>query len=839
MRNISAALKNMAAAAYRTLGCKITMDPNRTGSPDAVDMTPFFSDWSIDRQLTTDVPSASRLIVGYVSAEFTGTGIGQDKIGGKLLAGKKWSPYSTSSMFFGKDPMNTPMRVKVGLSDGNGGMDTTDGNWTHRFTGYVRIIQTKATQATVEALDRNSQLTNDTVIPMLANSYKDTTVSPQRGTRPGLSANTIMDFALRQNGRYMTPPPRSGCLLSVPCHGSLHPEPGYGVLYTGIPNVTVTGVFEEPTTTVETHDGSMVTFDHVGAFSGGPFGDNGLSGITPSVVPICALAAPSDIVGTYQPNTAVWSDVFATNKSVTVEAWVYVPATPPQGLNPSDPIWGVRFVQSRISGQADTYHLAAVGLTANGAPYVSVGSTFVRAAGTASTKKGWTYFQATLTFGLNSTAVQWRVNDQAVQTAAVAAAPAPGANGQGGAFFINLCTNRVSTASTWQTGERTSFEALQITTESAPASNFGFIPTAYLDYSLNPLTVSPFSSTGRDTQTLLQDLTAAEFGLAYFDEHDDFYFYNRARWGRAPGNTSQVTLTSDNQLEDLTVTHNTDGVINDVQIAYTPYSIGLYQQVFLLARQVGVHSGTTYTWKETLDNPAVAIDAGVPSLPQYDGQLPQLPAGAVTHSGYRASFDPEGEGTNDPPVHLSVWVKQLDESTVQFTVQNRETRPIYMVSGSDQASGSQGQDFIYLFGRPVSALDADTSDSSGDGTTVAKASDAVSIAKYGDRQYQSAENDWLQSANAAQGVANSLLAQLKDPHPLIEDVTIKGHPGLQLGDRVTVQDNAGTQLDTTASTIGTVVVGMTENWQMDRDVGGSGYEQNLTLRLMDMSQPIS
>lgn len=820
----SSSTLNAAAAAYeQTITTQVFLDPSRTGNPEAVDLTVLFESWEIDRTLTTDVPSASRMIVGYVSGEFTGTALGSQTV----IAGQRWSPYASGSVFFGKDPLNTAMRVKAGM------VTSAGSELQPRFTGYLRSISTQVDTVALDALDRNSQLLNDTTIPMLANSFKDTTVTPNRGTRPGLSANTIMDFALRQNGLYASPPPRAGCLLSVPGHGSLSPEPGYGVVYTGVPNVTVTGIFEEPTTTTETHDGSMVAFDHVGAFSGGPFGDNGKSGVTPSVVPVCALSSPSDIVGTYQPNTAVYSDVFANGKSVTVEAWVYCPSTPPQGLSASDPIFGIRFVQSRISGSADSYHLAAVGLQANGSPYVSVGSTFVRAQGTASTTKGWTYFLARLTFGASSTSVSWRVNNQTVQTATVAAVPAPGANGTGGQFYINLCTNRVSTATTWQTGERTPFEALQVTTESGPASNYGFVPTAYLDYSLNPLTVSPFSTTGRDTQTLLQDLTAAEFGLAYFDELGNFYFYNRARWGRSPGNTSQLTVTSSNQLETLAVTQNTDGIINDVEITYTLYGIGNYQQVFLLSRQVGVHSGTTYTWRETLDNPTVAMDVGVPTVAPYDGQLPQLTAGAVTHSGYRASFDPAGAGTNDPPVHLSVWVRQIDEQTVLFTVQNRETRPIYMVSGSDQASGSEGQKFIYLFGRPVTVQQADTSDSAGDGTTVAKASDATSITKYGDRNYTSAQNDWLQSVNAATNVATSLLAQLKDPHPLIENVSIKAHPGLQLGDRITLKDTAGTQLDTTSSTIGTVIVGLNESFSSD------GYAQSLTLRLMDMSQPIT
>ncbi|MBO0882558.1 MAG: hypothetical protein J2P17_19945, partial [Mycobacterium sp.] len=335
-------------------------------------------------------------------------------------------------------------------------------------------------------------------------------------------------------------------------------------------------------------------------------------------------------------------------------------------------------------------------------------------------------------------------------------------------------------------------------------------------------------------------LASAEFGMVSFDEANNFYFFNRRRWNRAPGNVSQATVTSTNMLEQLQIRSDTDGVINHVQIGWAPYQIGEYQQVYKLGNVKGVHSGSVIRFTAHLDFPCTAIDYGFPSN-DGDGRLHPLPAGPVTTSGYRASFDPNGNGNGDPPdeAHIGVWVDYVDQQTVRVTVQNTLTRPIYLVSGSDQAASSKGNPFVYIFGRPVLLPEPDqsTGDDADNSTTI-DVQDDTSIAKYGERVYSAQQNDWLQSQDSATAVANNLLAQLKDPHPLIENVEIKGHPGLQLGDRITIQDTTGTQLNTSSPNIGTVVVGINETWNMGSGQTDAGYKQALTVRLMDMTLPL-
>lgn len=820
---------NAAAAAFeRVVRTKVTMDITHAGhNPDATDITALVQSWSINRQITTDIPAAAKLVTGYVSAELTGTLIGSVVPDGAIVDGaRKWSPYSASSILGGVGQgMTNPMRVRAG-------MNTTAGDELQpRFTGYLRELKVHGAtrDADFVADDGYSQLRNDVALPVMGNSYLTSATSPRVGIRPNLSVNTIMDFALRQNNYYVSPPPTLNCILSVPAHGSLYAEPGYGALSVLSPCI------EEPTSTgTETDDASMVSFAASGAFSGGPFGDNGLSGVSPSMVPICTgtSGTKKDIKALYDcnaPNTFV--DAFGNGKTITVEAWVYCSTTYPQGYANTQPAWGVRFFQPGSVGTPTSYHLASVGVRVDGTPYICIGSGFTVGTGTTPVGTGWLYLRINLAFGPTTTTAKVHINNEAVQTITVSAVPVVGGNGTAGIFQVQLCTNRTAQTIQTSTGVIIPFEGLQVNlnAEGAP-NNYAYVPNAYMDASLAPLVVSPHSDTDRDAKQLITDLTTAEYGQSYFDEMGSFYFFNRNRWTHAPGNTSQLTVVSNNALESLDVTQSEDGVFNQITVSYSPYGIKNQGMVYALSKLLGVHSGSTYVWIANLNASVVGLTPGI--YYQTPVLLSPLPAGPVTTSGYRVSWWPDGKkptgsGLTDPPTNVAVVMESIDDETVKFTVTNSESNPVYLVSGSDQAQSSRGNPFLFLFGRAIIINDPSGGDNTGQPTTY-YVEDSTSIGAYGDQPLSLSDGDvWCQSLAVATTVGNDMLAQLKDIHPVLENISIKAHPGLQLGDRITLTDTDGTQFNAAA-----VITGFPdEGWDMQPGGSGRGYYQNIDCRL--------
>lgn len=831
MRPTTSTLNAAAAAFERAVAHKVTLDNTKSGNPDLFDITGMVTKWHISRIANTDLPPQARMSTGYIAAQLTGTVKGKVTPDvGSIDGAKMWSPYSSGGIASGGVGalITNGIRVKAGMT-------TTAGlELQPRFTGYTDDLRVHsvAKNADFTAYDGNYRLTTPVVLPVMGNSYLTSVTSPRVGIRPNLYATTVMDFALRQNGYYASPPPRANCVLSVPAHGSLYAEPGYGALSVRSPCI------EEPTSSSETDDGAMVTYAATGGLCGGPLGDNGLSGVAPSLVPVPTgtAAAPTDIKALYDPQSgATYANTFAANQNVCIETWVRVGTPFPMGYAASQPGWGIRFFQVPSGGSPTSYHLLSAGVRVDGTPYISVGTGFTLATGTAPGINGWINLRIMIVNGAGSTTTaRFYINNQAVQTLVVSAAAGSGAGGSSGTWQAQLCTNRTAQTIATSTGVILPFEGLQITQEgfTGAPSNFGFHPTAYLDQSLSPLVVSPHSDTARPAQQLITDLTTAEYGMGQFDEVGEFYFFNRKRWTRAPGNTSQLTVQSINALNDMDIDQTASGVYNQFTVDYQPYGIQLHGQVYQNSKLVGCHSGGSFVYLIHLPFPVLGLDVGS-YLPGggYDGQIFPLPAGPYAFSGFRCSWWPDGKkptgsGLTDPPSNVQVYLNIIDDETLKLTVVNGESNPVYLVSGSDQAAGTRGQNAIILFGRAVTVNDTSNGDNSGQQTSYFT-DDATSIGLYGARPLElSAANEWCQSLAVATTVGDDMKGFLKDLHPTIENVIIKAHPGLQQGDRITLNDADGTLF---ASNM--VVVGNEEDYDMQPNAAGNGYTMALSGRL--------
>ncbi len=74
---------------------------------------------------------------------------------------------------------------------------------------------------------------------------------------------------------------------------------------------------------------------------------------------------------------------------------------------------------------------------------------------------------------------------------------------------------------------------------------------------------------------------------------------------------------------------------------------------------------------------------------------------------------------------------------------------------------------------------------------VVEASDAASIGRYGEQLLDLPANPWRQDASGLGQLAADLLGYLKDPKPVLTNLSVVADPRLQLCDRVLIRDPAG------------------------------------------------
>ena len=141
--------------------------------------------------------------------------------------------------------------------------------------------------------------------------------------------------------------------------------------------------------------------------------------------------------------------------------------------------------------------------------------------------------------------------------------------------------------------------------------------------------------------------------------------------------------------------------------------------------------------------------------------------------------------------------------SAKVVITNPNAFTVWMVGNSGVSSVAQGIPSMKLVGQPVvfgqGATTPDASDAapavSGQNTRIRQeASDATSVASYGERVFELPDNPWLQDITAVGTLCTEGLAMTKDPHPVLRGLRVVANPRRQLGDRVTIVDSDGLKL---------------------------------------------
>jgi hypothetical protein len=729
-----------------------------------------------------------------------------------------WSPYNTASgraLSGASGRIETPIIASAGMTNATGSVEQVP-----VFTGYIRSIDVDpvAGVATITALDGSDRMRSQCNVPQIIGNYLDATYFSGI-VKQGLNGGRVIDYLLRANGKYLTPPPRSGCLLSVPTHGSL--EPDYVV--------DASGSYVQYGTISYAWDGSTEV-SSLGSTQVQYIADIGNDGRTgkPKMKfgqcpePQQGISAQWNLKNTVN---------FNGGPTLSIETWVDL--SNPLNVSSGAPLWSVNLPVA-FNGVENGVEDLTVGFTGDRRPFINYGNTAgTPVYGTATATSAWIYAlinifssttSASAAFTLNSTAPT-AANGRIIKTTV--------------SYLSDGNTRVVSHAQVGSynaalfngPGTRARFEALQITTEASAAAiaatNLNFVPTAAIEPSLNALTLVPFNPDKQDSWAVAQEIAAAEFGTLFFDEKGLPTFWNRNHYRFASGAGGIVgapvaSVTSTRNLETLTSTEAVDSVVNHIALTATPYTVQTATWVYQLAtHDTGIHSNSDRTYFCSFANAAATVSTTVSFMPL---------GGASGQSYYRACRT--ADGTGDPVSNLTFVVKPYSQHAL-VTVTNPNNYPVYLVCSTNDTAGNPfpsnnvGVPFLWLWGSPVTQAAASTISSAGASTVAGTGNDTsidlydqFSITKYGEQIYSVTNSIYLQNLDSLRSTAADMLDVLAYPYPVLSNVTISAIPGLQIGDRITLNDPAGALIADDF-----FIVGISSSFDPT-----AGYTQSLTLR---------
>lgn len=799
-------LLQTSSGSARVVTSTVSVDLLRNGT--YTDVSSYVSSWSIDRSVTTDVPQGSRLVTGYAVSQLTLNAIG-NPLNNAQDAPWMWSPYNTASgaaLFGASGRVETPIKVTAGLIY-NYGTPSSAADTVTVFTGFIRSILISSDQGTAQivCLDGSDRMRSQCNIPQIIGDYVQTNFIGG-AVRQGLTGGKLIDYLFRANGFYSSPPPRNNCVLSVSGHGSLEPDyvvhadgsnTQYGSTLVAWDGPSETSSFQSSVIQyVQDVAPDAVTGKPKIKFSAGPDPQHG-------VFASWGLTAPVTIASSGFSFTAeAWID-FSNNLSVASGA----------------PLWSLNLpvaTSGVILGDKDIH----IGFMGDTAPYMRInGNSPVIGTGTvASASRGWHYVMINVTGSGTSASASFTIDTLAPTVANGRVVTASGAWSTGVLTLPYAYLGSFDVNNTMGPGARARWESLQLTTESASAasaaSNVAYMPTAYIEPSLNNLSVVPYNSNAQNSWSVAQDVAEAEFGMIFFDELGMATFWNRKHFAYAQP-TAVASVTTTRNLEQLSTQEAVDSVANTVVVTGTPYTVQPPGWVWALTDIAGVHSKSSLDLFATFDNAAAGVNPVFAFLPV---------GGVTTFSSYRGCST--ADGTGQCVSNLTITVSVFSQSA-KIHVVNPNAFPVYLVSPSVDNTGtaiptsSIGQPCLQLYGSAVTQVAPNTASGAGSSTTTTyQVSDAQSQTIYGQQSFSVPASSYLQDIVSAQSVAADLLSQLAYPFPLVTNLVISAVPGLQLGDRITVNDPGGTLL------IGDFfIVGIAPNFDPT-----AGFTQALTLK---------
>lgn len=619
-----------------------TWGPPVTTSPPT-DFSKALTSVQPSADLTTDMPQGTRDIVGYPARTASMVLAGTFNDDASETAQWLFDDYSTDSPLYGIDWTGADNNTEVLIEQGLEVPGQAD-EYFPIFTGYVTTfaINRATGEVNMTMIDTRVQLSAVPTIPEVVAGPADLIGDGQVVWAPGLTALWPLDYVLRANGIYSSPPPRAGCIAYQSMHGSLYPEVGDAAAQDGVIMF-----------------GSHTDFDNgtnaplfVPGFWAGQVADGGISQYF--------VSNAGNLI---------------TGDGYFIEFWV----------NFDDERFAIHDELRQISIELGEHIIGAsdlfvVTVTPNFAGQPGVTLDVYRGA---SETYGTIPLQATgAGFGWHQITVQ------------VLYATATTATVQ---FWDNGTSVGTQTLTIPAVGSPTTVNIMQLLS-NYPVDTFqivhgtgtpttGFVQQALLDASLNPLDAIP-SAPGSDAWAIINQLMDAERGIAGFDETTIFFFRNRYNRPTA----SQLIVTSKSSLKDLTFERNEANRASTVNAAASPQMISAPTVVWQTTKPTKIAASSVYRFSAITANAVVSIAQTLQPIP-----VAGLTADAKA-SGYLANTTADGTGVNITNLYGSVIPVGNQEIIVE--IHNDNPFPVWLAPTTGY---STAQGVFVIYGRSVLA----------------------------------------------------------------------------------------------------------------------------------------
>ncbi|MBP2320498.1 hypothetical protein JOF56_000883 [Kibdelosporangium banguiense] len=601
------------------------------------DLSTVVDEISVERALTGDLPPETTLIEGYATAKLTARVSGHRPDDPRDVA-RMLSPIRADSPLFGKPIVDVPVRCDLGLTTPAGE------RMLRQFTGTVRRLDVTSATRTVEleALDPAEQLRAPVTLPLYAERV-DTYYSYTTRYHAYTNTQWLVDFCLRRNGIYFSPPPRPTTIWAVTGHGSLAPDIGNNAQLAA-------ESFVAPDTPL------FVPGRYGLAANGGPdlyaeaTYNSAVSGYdmrTPHTLELLVKAGGSNTFHARSNGSLLTvRSRFATGAGHSVEI----------AISPTGQLLGRIYTTTSVQGSFSGPSITGP------AAWHSVGL--------------WLWVNQ-----------QSRIITYAWQLDGVTT---PIQTAQGNALVSFDANPRAEV----KVALSLPVQCLQISTgpPTGPPANWGAVHTsqADLDTGLNWLTGLP-DVHNADSWDIIRQAVAAEYGLVGFNEIGRFFFRTRTS-AQTATDTAAVgrTLTAAVSLADLRVSTSIDSVRNQITAAITP--------------RLEVSSPVT-VWQTTApdeyivaENTTVRVLVTMPHRVKTSyATLTNVPIANWTDTAPASGFCPISTAGSYIPSGVFITVEhEDDEYSFYLRIRNTSTLPIMFATGTRPALRVAGIDSIEI-----------------------------------------------------------------------------------------------------------------------------------------------
>lgn len=852
----------LAPGQVRRMGVLLKFDWGRDGtfSNTYSDMSENVDDWVIDRQLTGSYPAQLEVVEGYAGGMLTITLHGNAADAQQTAIWRLFSPYA--GFFLGNLGY---VGVAVQLSTT---VATASGTRTIRqFTGIVQsaLPSRGNSNVTITCLDGAGMLQAPTTLPPYASDQIGQTLSginyPATGTSDPyfnyqMQASWVIERVLRTAGFYQGPPWPVNTLLAWTLTGSGLPDVGEIDSEDYLINGDWDNGYGQYTSPNET-PGSI---DGTGVWTPGQYGPAYVGSAQLQYPPNVGGVIPpfgqiTDIHGGAHTRSLISVNQFGANNSnlLIFGGWYYrdPAALSTDNMNLLFILEEARFDYHYNSGnqwpahaQVNVNPLTGI-VEASVQPNFFWGTTWQWNSTTAIPANQWTYVY--FVFQFTSTSILGYCRNGTTGADLMT----PGTNG-GVANWIQGLPYTFTTTQTHLGGVFTNGRMQYASISYQPDTPIGSLvpppttPTGVgtkLDMSACRLSWLPESAYQVPGWDIIKAVAEAEFGVVLFDEFNVPIFNTRATIKGLMAAPTQFTITLDS-AQDITPVTTIDSVINSISIPYTrkqsvPYSVAYAEPN--AATYATADGGTVNTYPLAMTGVQSIRVGNISWRPQAQGYgfasgSPQYlydaggqgPSGTFTYKDWMTAYGPDywADGfTAHAPTGATTPVQPLQDTGLNVIMERwwsnnptfygiQQIRLVMYNTNSThtlQASVDDNTAFLNAQGTTIVTVE----------TGVVQANDANSQLAYGVRALQVPQSDYQQDPLTLQPIANSLLADLKQPTPYMSAIPILGDPRIQLRDMGAVSDTQG---------MGTMV-GMTVGIHREFSIQ-NGMTDSLTLRLV-------